>query len=53
MVYFDGLLAERDVLMVQGTLYGARVIGYPVDPARSVNIDTEADWARAESRLST
>lgn len=44
---------RRDVLMVQGTLYGARVIGYPVDPARSVNIDTEADWARAESRLST
>ena len=26
--------------MEQGTLYGARVIGYPVDRSRSVNIDT-------------
>jgi CMP-N-acetylneuraminic acid synthetase len=42
---------KRDVLMEQGTLYGARVIGYPVDPGTSVNIDTEADWARAEARL--
>ena len=27
-------LMRRDVLMEGGTLYGARVVGYPVDPAQ-------------------
>ncbi len=44
-------LMKRDVLMEQGSLYGARLLGHPVDPATCVNIDTEADWARAEALL--
>ena len=40
---------KRDVLMMQSSLYGARVIGHVVDPEQCVNIDTEEDWARAES----
>jgi CMP-N-acetylneuraminic acid synthetase len=42
-------LMRRDVLMEQGSLYGARVVGYPVDPARTVNLDTEDDWRHAEA----
>lgn len=41
-------LMRRDVLVEQGSLYGARVVGFEVDPAQSVNIDTLEDWARAE-----
>lgn len=44
-------VVRRGVLMEQSTLYGFRVIGHPVDPARSVNLDTEQDWERAESLL--
>lgn len=44
-------LIRRDVLMEQGTLYGARVVGHVVDPAQCVNIDTEDDWQRAEALL--
>jgi len=44
-------LTRRDVLMEQGSLYGASMQGYPIDPARSVNIDTPADWERAEAVL--
>ena len=40
---------RRDDLIEGGTLYGARVVGYPVDPAQCVNIDDEDDWARAEA----
>jgi CMP-N-acetylneuraminic acid synthetase len=43
---------KRDVLMNQDTLYGERTIGFPIDPDRSVNIDTEADFARAEVTIS-
>lgn len=41
-------VTRRDVVMEQGSLYGARVVGYETDPARAVNIDTPDDWARAE-----
>ncbi len=34
------------------SLYGARSVGIGVDPAASVNIDTAADWERAEKRIS-
>jgi CMP-N-acetylneuraminic acid synthetase len=34
-----------------GSLYGERVLGYPVDPERSVDINTPADWAAAERML--
>jgi len=42
---------RRDVLMTQGSLYGTRTVGHLVDPARSVNIDTLDDWARAEAMV--
>lgn len=41
-------VVRRDVLMERNSLYGARVVGLEVDAARSVNIDTVADWERAE-----
>lgn len=44
-------VVRRDVLMEQDSLYGRRLIGFPVDPARSVNIDTMEDWARAEALI--
>jgi CMP-N-acetylneuraminic acid synthetase len=42
-------VTRRDVLMEQNSLYGSKVAGFPIDPDRSVNIDTMEDWARAES----
>lgn len=44
-------VTRRNILMDDHSLYGERVAGYPVDPARSVNIDDLADWARAEALL--
>lgn len=43
-------VTRRDVVM-GGSLYGTRLLAYEVDPARSVNIDTMDDWARAEALL--
>jgi hypothetical protein len=37
--------------MKQNSLYGVRIAGYPIDPARSVNIDGLDDWLAAEERL--
>lgn len=42
---------RRDVLLEGNSLYGARTVGFAVDAARSVNIDTLADWAQAEHIL--
>jgi CMP-N-acetylneuraminic acid synthetase len=41
-------LMRRDVLMIKNSLYGDSIIGYEIDPAISINIDTAADWDRAE-----
>lgn len=41
-------VTRRGVVMNENSLYGARIIGYEIDPARSVNIDTADDWQRAE-----
>ena len=38
---------RRDVLMIGNSLYGRRVVGYPMEAARSVNIDRPEDLARA------
>jgi CMP-N,N'-diacetyllegionaminic acid synthase len=38
----------RDVLMVDGSLYGRSTGGVPIDPERSVNLDNPRDWERAE-----
>lgn len=44
-------ITRRDVLMEQNSLYGDRVFGLVLDPALSVNLDTPADWDRAEQLL--
>ena len=44
-------VTRRDVLMERGSLYGTRMIGYAIDPAASVNIDTPEDWQRAATML--
>jgi CMP-N-acetylneuraminic acid synthetase len=35
-----------------GSLYGKRIIGYPLDPSRCVNIDEPQDWERAVAMAS-
>ena len=45
-------VARRDVVMIENSLYGARVIGFEIERSRSVNIDNLEDWAKAESLLS-
>jgi len=40
-------VTRRDTIIEENSLYGQRVAGYLVDPARSVNIDSPEDWARA------
>lgn len=44
-------VVRRDVLMNGDSLYGRRLGGYLTDPARNVNLDTPADWDRAERLL--
>jgi hypothetical protein len=44
---------RRDVLMVQGSLFGRRVVGHAMSSDDCVNIDDEADWMRAEALAST
>jgi CMP-N-acetylneuraminic acid synthetase len=44
-------VSRRDVVMKQNSLYGVRIAGYPIDPARSVNIDGLDDWLAAEERF--
>jgi CMP-N-acetylneuraminic acid synthetase len=44
-------VTRRDTLMQGNSLFGSKVAGYLMDPARSVNIDTMDDWAQAEEFL--
>ena len=44
-------VTRRDVLIDEGSFYGSRLLGFPIDPARSVNIDTMDDWSRAEKLI--
>lgn len=44
-------VVRRDVLMEKQSLYGDRLVGLVMEPARSVNLDTPADWQRAEELL--
>lgn len=44
-------VSRRDIVMEQNCFYGKHLIGYPIEPQYSVNIDTEEDWARAEKLL--
>ncbi len=41
-------VTRRDVLMIEGSLYGSRLAGCLMDASRAVNIDSPADLARAE-----
>jgi CMP-N,N'-diacetyllegionaminic acid synthase len=51
--YRDGsvYVTRRDVLVNERSLFGRRLVGYPMDPKRHVNIDTQEDWDRAEALL--
>ncbi|MGH9802132.1 MAG: cytidylyltransferase domain-containing protein [Blastocatellia bacterium] len=44
-------VTRRDVVMLNNSLYGPRVIGFEIERQRSVNIDSASDWARAEAML--
>lgn len=44
-------VVRTEVLRERRCLYGNRIRGYPIDPARSVNIDTPGDWARGEALI--
>jgi len=45
-------VTRRDVLVARNSLYGERLIGYVVADERPwLNIDTPADWARAEELI--
>lgn len=44
-------ITRRDVLMEQNSLYGRTMVGYPLDPAYAVNIDSPAELLRAEQLL--
>jgi CMP-N-acetylneuraminic acid synthetase len=44
-------IARRDVVLLQNSLYGEKSFGYLMDPGKSVNLDTMADWERAEQLL--
>jgi CMP-N-acetylneuraminic acid synthetase len=44
-------VTRRRVLMEQNSLFGSRLVGYPMDPAECVNIDTLADFEKAEKLL--
>lgn len=49
-VHREGSVYVATVALVEArrSLYGNRVVAFEIDPARSVNIDTPDDWARAE-----
>jgi len=44
-------VVRRDVLMKRNSLYGEKLLGYPMDEADSINIDDPADLSRAEELL--
>jgi CMP-N-acetylneuraminic acid synthetase len=46
-------VTRRNVLMEGNSFYGSRLIGYPLDAERSVNIDTIDDWERAVKLVSS
>ncbi len=41
-------VTRRDVVLDRDSLYGDHVVGYPIAPEQSVNIDDQEDWSRAE-----
>jgi CMP-N-acetylneuraminic acid synthetase len=45
-------VTRRRVIVENSSLYGDRLVGYLVDPKRSVNIDDVKDWERAVTIIS-
>ena len=41
-------VTRRNVILEDQTILGSRVLGYQIDPDRSVNLDDPEDWERAE-----
>ena len=44
-------VVRRDVLLQKNSLYGDRLLGYPLDPDQSINIDDPDQLRRAEELL--
>jgi CMP-N,N'-diacetyllegionaminic acid synthase len=44
-------VTRRNIVMQENSLYGKRVLGYPLNAEQSVNIDTLDDWKQAEILL--
>jgi len=44
-------VTRRNIVMAQNSLCGRSLVGYPLDPEQSVNIDGLEDWERAERLL--
>lgn len=44
-------VTRREVLVMQQSLYGSKLVGYIMDSSRVVNLDTPADWAKAEEMI--
>ena len=44
-------VTRRNVVMDQNSIFGARLIGFPVDPRDSIDINSPEDLARAEMLL--
>lgn len=44
-------VTRRDIVVGENAILGRRLLGFPVDPAQSVNLDDPADWQRAEGLL--
>ena len=53
--YRDGsvYVTRRDTVLDGNSLYGERLVGYVVESGPWVNIDTPADWERAEELIVT
>jgi CMP-N-acetylneuraminic acid synthetase len=45
-------VTRREVIMEQHTLYGKVIRGFPIDPSRTMNIDSPSDWEIAETLVS-
>jgi len=46
-------VTRRDVLMIDDSLYGMRLVGHVIAATRTLDIDTVEDWERAEHVIRT
>ena len=45
-------VTRTDVVRIQQSLYGKKILGYEISPEFSSNIDTPGDWQEIEGRIS-